>query len=192
MRSLIYLELIVASSILTSLSSIQLSQSVSCPTLCDPMDWSTPSFPVHHQLPELAQTHIHWVSDAIQPSHPLLSPSPPAFNLFQHQSLFKWVSSLYQVAKVLEVQLQLSVLPMNIQDWFPLGLTSLISLQSKGLSRVFSNITVQKHQFFAAQLSLWPNSHIHTWLLEKAQLWLDGLLSVKWCLCFLICSLGWS
>ena len=71
-----------------------------------------------------------------------------------------------------------SVLPMNIQDWFPLGLTGLI-LQSKGLSRVFSNTTVQKHQFFSVQLSLWSNSHIHTWLLEKPQLWLGGPLLAK-------------
>ena len=77
-----------------------------CPTLCNPMDCSTPGFPVHHQFPELTQTHVHWVSDAIQPSHPLLSPSPPTFNLSQHQGLFKWVSSSYQVAKVLEFQLQ--------------------------------------------------------------------------------------
>ena len=69
-----------------------------------------------------------------------------------------------------------SVLPMNIQDWFPLGLTGLVSLQSKGLSRVFSNTTLQKHQFFDAKLSLWSNSHIHMWLLEKTELWLDGLL----------------
>ena len=69
-----------------------------------------------------------------------------------------------------------SVLPMNIQNWFPLGLTGLISLQSKELSRVFSNTTVQKHQFFGPQLSLWSNFHIHTWLLEKPQLWLDGTL----------------
>ena len=75
-------------------------------TLCDPMDCSTPSLPVHHQLSELTQTHIRWASDAIQPSHPLLSPSPPAFNLSQHQGLFKWVSSLHQVAIVLEFQLQ--------------------------------------------------------------------------------------
>ena len=74
----------------------------SCPTLCDPMDCSTPDLPVHHQLPEFSQTHVHWVSNAIQPSHPLSSPSPPAFNLSQHQSLFKWVSSSHQVAKVLE------------------------------------------------------------------------------------------
>ena len=78
----------------------------SCPTLCDPMHWSTPDLPVHHQLPEFTQTHVHWVSDAIQPSHPLSSPSPPTFNLSQHQSLFKWVSSSHQVAKVLEFQLQ--------------------------------------------------------------------------------------
>ena len=69
----------------------------SCLTLCDPMDCS----PVHHHLPELAQTHVHWVSDAIQPSHPLSSPSPPTFNLSQHHGLFQWVSSLHQVAKVL-------------------------------------------------------------------------------------------
>ena len=77
-----------------------------CPTLCNPMDCSMPGFPVHHQLPEPTQTHVHRVSDAIQPSHPLSSPSPPAFNLSQHQGLFKWVSSSHQVAKVLEFQLQ--------------------------------------------------------------------------------------
>jgi len=78
----------------------------SCPTLCNPMDYSTPAFPVHHQLPEHTQTHIHWVGDAVQPSHPLLSSSPPAFNPSQYQSLFQWVSSLHQEAKVLELQLQ--------------------------------------------------------------------------------------
>ena len=75
-------------------------------TLCDPMNCSTLDSPVHHQIPEPAQTHVHWVGDAIQPSHPLSSPSPPAFNLFQHQGLFKWVSSSHQGAKVLEFQLQ--------------------------------------------------------------------------------------
>ena len=78
----------------------------SCPTLCNPIDCSTPGFPVRHKHPELIQTHIHQVSDAIQPSHPLWSPSPPAFSLFQHQGLFQWVSSSYQVVKVLELQLQ--------------------------------------------------------------------------------------
>ena len=108
-----------------------------------PMNCSMPGFPVHHQLLECTQTHVHWVSDTIQPSHPLSSPSPPDFNLSQHQGLFKWVSSSRQVAKVLE-----------FQQWSPLGWTGWISLQSKGLSRVFSNTTVQKHQFFGAQLSL--------------------------------------
>ena len=78
----------------------------SCLTLCNPMDHSTPGLPVHHQLLEFTQTHVHWVGDALQPSHPLLSPSPPAFNLSQHHDLFKWVSSLHQVAKVLEFRLQ--------------------------------------------------------------------------------------
>ena len=78
----------------------------SCLTLWDPMDFSTPGFPVHHWLLELAQTHVHWVGDATRPSHPLSSPSPPAFNFSQHQGLFKWVSSSHQVAKVLEFQLQ--------------------------------------------------------------------------------------
>ena len=77
----------------------------SCPTLCDPMNRSTPGLPVHHQLLEFTETHIHWVSDAIQPSHPLLFPSPPAPNPSQHQSLFQWVNSSHQVAKVLDFQL---------------------------------------------------------------------------------------
>ena len=83
-----------------------------------------------------------------------------------------------------------SVLPMNIQGWFPLGLTGLISLLSKGLSRVFSSTTIQKHQFFHIQPSLWSNFHIHTWLLEKPYFWLYELSSAKWCHCFLIHSLG--
>ena len=78
----------------------------SCLALCDPMDCSTPGFPVFHCVLEFAQTHVHWVSDAIQPSHPLLSPSPPAFNLSWHQGLFQQVSSSHQVAEVLELQLQ--------------------------------------------------------------------------------------
>ena len=77
-----------------------------CPTLWDPMDCSMPGLPVHHQLPEFIQTHVHWVGDAIQTSHPLSSPSPLVFSLFQHQGLFQWVSSSHQVAKILEFQLQ--------------------------------------------------------------------------------------
>ena len=88
-------------------SSVQFnSVTQSCPTLCEPMDCSMPGLPVHHQLPEFTQTHVHWVSDAIQPSHPLLSPSPPAFNHSQHQGLFHWVSSSHQVVNVLELQHQ--------------------------------------------------------------------------------------
>ena len=86
-----------------------ISVSQSHPTFCDSINCSTPGLPVHHQLPEFTQTHVHWVSDAIQPSHPLSSPSLPALNLSQHQGLFKWVSSLYQVAKVLEFQLHILV-----------------------------------------------------------------------------------
>ena len=84
------------------LFSVQFSSvTQSCPTLCNPMNCSTPGLPVHHQLPEFSQTHIHWVGDAIQPSHPLLSPSPPAPNPSQHQSLFQWVNSSHEVAKVI-------------------------------------------------------------------------------------------
>ena len=103
------------------------------------MNFSTADFPVHYQLPEPTQTHVHCVGDAIQSSHPLLSPSPPAFNLSQHQGLFKWVGSSHQVARYWSFSFSASVLPVNIQDWFPLGWTGWISLQSKGLSRVFSN-----------------------------------------------------
>ena len=104
------------------------------------------------------------------PSHPLSSPSPPAFNLSQHQGLFQWVSSSHQVAKVLDFQLQHQSFQWTLRT---LGWTGWISLQSKGLSRVFSSTTVQNHQFFGTQLSLWSSSHIHSWLLEKPKLWLD-------------------
>ena len=147
------------------------------------MNRSTPGLPVHHQLPESTQTHVHCVSDAIQPSHPLSSPSPPAFNLSQHQGLFHWVSSSHQVAKVLELQFQQQSFQWMFRGDF-LELTGLISLLSKGLSRVFSNITVQKHRFFSVQPSLWSNTHTHTWLLEKPCLWLYGPLLVKQCLCY--------
>ena len=109
----------------------------SCPTLCDPMDCSTPGLPVHHQLPEFTQTHVHWVGDVIQPSHPLSSPSPPAFNLSQHQS-FPMTQFFTSGGQSIGVSASASVFPMNIQDWFPLGLTYWISLLSKGLSRIFS------------------------------------------------------
>ena len=162
-----------------------------CPALCYPMDCSTPGFPILHHLLELAKTHVHWVGDAIQPSSPLSSPCPPAFNLSQHQGLFHWVDSLHQMAKVLELQFQHQsfqwIVRTDFLYWFDhftydnihVWLTGLISLQSNRLSRVFSSTTVQKHQFFGAQASLWSNSHIHTWLLEKPKLWLDGPLLAK-------------
>ena len=135
-------------------SSVQFSSVAQpCPTLCNPMNCSTPGLAVHHQLPEFTQTHVHWAGDAIQPSHPLSSPSPPALNPSQHQSfpmsqLFAWGGQSTGVSALA------SFLPKNTQDPSPLEWTGWISLQSKGLSRVFSNTTVQKHRFFYAQLSL--------------------------------------
>ena len=116
---------------------------------CDPMDCSTPGFPILHHHSEFAQTHVHWVGDVIQPSHPLLSPSPPAFNLSHHQSLFQ----MSQLFTSCGQNILASVLPMNILDWFPLGLIGLISLQSRRLSKVFSSTTVRRHQFFFIS---WP------------------------------------
>ena len=121
------------------ISSVQ--SLISCLTLCNPIDCSTPGFPVHHQLLELTQTHVHQDSDAIKPSHPLSSPSPPVFSLSQHQGLFQWVSS--SGGKSTGVSASASVLPMNTQGWSPLGWTAWISLQSKELSRVFFNTRVQ-------------------------------------------------
>ena len=125
----------------------------SCLTLWDPMDCSTPGLSVLHRLPVLDQTHVSWVGDAIQTSHPLSSPSPPTFNLSQHQGFFQWISSLNQVAEVLEFQLQHQSVQWIFRTDFLFGLIGWISFQSKGLS-VFSNTTVQRHQFFGAQLSL--------------------------------------
>ena len=96
---------ILKDDVMKVLHSVQFSRSV-CPTLCDPMNCSTPGLLVHHQRPEFTQTHVHQVSDAIQPSHPLMSPSPSAPNPSQQQSLFQWVNSSHEVAKVLEFQLQ--------------------------------------------------------------------------------------
>ena len=125
---------------LTSLQFSLVAQS--CPTLCDPVNHSTPGLPVHHKLLEFTQTHVHRVSDAIQPSHPLSSPSPPAPNslpeseTFPMSQLFTWGGQSTGVSALA------SVLPMNTQNWSPLEWTGWISLQSKGLSRVFSNTTV--------------------------------------------------
>ena len=127
------------------------SMAQSCRTLCDLTDSSTPGLPVHHQLPEFTQTHVHWVCDAIQPSHPVIPfshlQSFPASGSFQ-------MSQFSSGGQSIRVSALASVLPMTIQDWCPLGWTGWISLQSKGLSRICSNTTLQKHQFFGAQLSL--------------------------------------
>ena len=131
----------------------------SCPTLCDPMDCSTPGFPVLHHLLELAQTHVHWAGDANYlilccPLLLLLSISSPASESFPMSQLF--VSSGQNIGALA------SVLPMHIQYWFPLGLIAWIFLLFKELSRVFSNTTVWKHEYFSVQPSLQSNSHIHT------------------------------
>ena len=122
---------------------------------------------------QFTQTHVHQASDASQPSHPLSSPSLPALSPSQHQSLFQWVNSS-RGGQSTGVSALASVFPMNTQDWSPSEWTGWIPLQSKGLSRVFSNTTIQKHQFFRAQLSSQSNSHIHTWPQEKPEPWLDG------------------
>ena len=139
----------------------------SCPTLCDPTNRSTPGLPVHHQLLEFTQNSCPsswWCHPAISSSVFLFSSCPqslPTSESFLMSQLFTWGGWSIGVSA------SASVLPMNTQDWSPLGWTGWISLQSKGLSRVFSNTTVQKHQFFGSQLSSQSNSHIHTWPLEK-------------------------
>ena len=133
------------------------------------MDCSTAGFPVLYHLRELAETYVHQVGDAIQLSYPLSSPPPPAFNLPASRS-FLMSRFFASGGQSIGVSASTSVLLKNIQDLSPLGLTGWISLQSKGLSRVFSNTTVQKHQFFSIQPSLRSNSHIHTWLLENIAL----------------------
>ena len=125
-----------------------------CLTLCDPTNCSTPGLPVHHQLPEFTQIHVHQVGDAIQTSYPLSSSSPPAPNLFPASGSFQLSQLFAPGGQSIGVSASTSVPPMNTQDSSPLGWTGWISLQSKGLSRVFSNTTVQKHQFFGTQLSL--------------------------------------
>ena len=143
------------------LVSFNCSVAQSCPTLCNPMDFSTPGLPVLHHLPELAQTRVHWVSVAIQPSRPLSLPFPPAFNLSQHQGLFSYS---HQMAKVSELQLQHQSFQWMFSVLFPLGLTGLISLQSKGHSRVFFSTTVQKPQFFSVQPAFFIVQLLHLYM----------------------------
>ena len=148
--------------------SVQFSSvTQSCPTLCDPMNPSMPGLRVHHQLPEFTQTHVHRVSDAIQPSHPLSSPSPPTPYPSQHQSLFQWVNSSHEVAKVLEFQLYHHSFQRNPRA--DLLQNGLVGSPCSPRDSQESSPTPQfkKHQFLDAQLSSQSNSHIHPWPQEK-------------------------
>ena len=153
------------------------AQLLSLVQLCDSMNHSTPGLPLSITN---SRSSLRLVSiESVMPfshlilCHPFFSrlQSFPASGSFPVSSFFTSGSQ--------SIGASASVLPMNSQDWFPLGLTSLISLQSKGFSRVFSSTTIQKHQFFSAQPSLWSNSHISAWLLEKPEPWLDRPLSAS-------------
>ena len=148
--------------------SLCCSVAQSCLTLCNPMDCSTPISPVLHYLPEFAQTHVHWIIDAIQPTHPLL-PSSPLSSIFPSIRVFfnelalciRWPK--YWHISISPFKEYSGLISFRI-DWFEW----LIFLLSKGRSAVISSTIIWKHQFLGAQLSLWSNSHIHTWLLEKS------------------------
>ena len=162
-----------------------------CLTLCNTMDCSTPGFPIHHQLPGLKNSKLKNLS---QWCHPTTSSSVIPFSSrlqsFPASGSFPMSQFFESGGQSIGASASASVLPMNNQGWFPLRLTHLIPLLSKGLSRVFSSPTAWKHQFFSAQPSLWSNSHIHIWLLEKPQLWVYGVLLARWCLCFVIHCIG--
>ena len=144
-------------------SSVKFSHSVVSD--CDPMNRSTPGLPVHQQLPEFTQTHVHRVSDATHISFSVNPFSCPHF--LPASGSFPMSQFFTSGGQSIGASASASVLPVNTQDWSPLGWTGWISLQSKGFSRVFSSMTVQKHQFFGAQLSSQSKSHIHTWPQEK-------------------------
>ena len=147
------------------------------------MDCSMPGLTVHHQLPEFTQTcPLSWwchptISSSVVPFSSCLQSFPASGSLPMSQFFTSG-------GQIIQPSALTSALLMNIQDWFPAGLTALISLQSKGLSRVFSNTTVQKHQFFGAQLCLWSNSHIHTWLLKNHIFDYTDFVSKVMCLLF--------
>ena len=168
--------------------SIQFSSvAQSCPTLCDPMDCSTPGFPVYHQLPELTQARVPWVSDAIQPSHPLSSPSPSTFNHSQHQCLFKWVSSLHQWPKYWSFSFSISPSkehPRLISfrmDW--LDLLAVQATLKSLLQHHSSKASILWHSpFFIVQFSYQYLTTGKTIALTR-----DRALSANWYLCFFIC-----
>ena len=159
------------------ISSVQFSSvAQSCPALCNPMNHSTPGLAITNPRSLLKFMSI----ESVMPSSHLilccpliLPPIPPSIRVFSNESTVRMRCRSFRVSALT------SILPMNTQDWFPLVWTSWISLLSKGLSRVFSNTTLQKHQFFGTQLSSQSNSHIHTWPLEKLDPWLDGPLLAK-------------
>ena len=168
-----------------------ISVTQSCPTLCDPMNRSTPGLPVHHQLLEFTQTDVHWVTDAIQPSHPLSSPSPPAPNPSQHQGLFQWVGFFHQVAKYWSFSLSIS--PSNEYsglisfriDWF--GLLEVQETLKSLLQHHSSKASILWHStFFIVQLS-----YLYT-TTGKTKALTRWAFFQKVCLCFLICCLGLS
>ena len=173
-------------------SSVQFSSvTQSCLTLCDPMNHSTPGLPVHHQHPEFTQTHVHWVTDAIQPSHPLSSPFPLTFNLYQRQSLFRRVSSSHQVAKVLEFQVQHQSFQWIFRtdsfrmDWFDLlavqgNLKSLLQHHSSKASILW------RSSFFTVQLSH-PYMTTGKTIALTRRTFVGKVTSLLW-----ICYLGWS
>ena len=150
----------------------------SCPTVCDPMDCSTPAFPVLHYFTKFAQTHVQLIDNAIQSSHPLSHPTPPALNLFQHYGLFQWVGSSHQVAKGLELQLQ----HQSSQWIFRVNFFRIDWFDHLAVQRTLKSL-LQHHSLKASILqhsAFFMTSHIHTWLLEKPQLWLYGPLLSKW------------
>ena len=154
------------------------------------MDCSTPVLPVHHQLPEFTQTHVHWVGDAIQPSHPLSFPSPPALNLSQHQGLFNESALQIRWPKY-GISTSASVLPMKTQDWSPLGWTSWIFLQSKGLSRAF--LTPQFKSINSSVLSFLYSPTLTSYMTTGKTIALTRWTFVgKVMSLLLICCPGWS
>ena len=158
-------------------------------TPCDPMDAASQAF----LSSTISQSLLKFMSiELVMLSNPSFSAVPFSFCLTSFPAPGSFQISWFFTLGGQRIGSLQSVLAMNIQGWFPLGLTSLLYLQSKGFSEVFSSTTIQKHQYFSTQSSLWFNSHIHTWLPEKPQHWLYGLSLAKGCLCFLICCLGLS